>query len=298
MSKRRWIVLIGIGVVFITLFILWQSAIEKNRQIPVGPFQIAGNLYYVGTTNVTSFLLTGPEGHVLIDGAYPETAPTIIESIAKLGYDITDVKILLNSHAHADHAGGLAALKEASGGELWVSDADADLIEAGGRGDETFGPLRMLQHVGLATYPRAKVDRRLADGDTVRLGPIALTANITAGHTRGCTSWSFPVQDGERELLAVSICSLTLSPFISLVEPEVYPGIREDFENSFQRLRSMPADIFLASHTNWFKMQQKLRARNNTTNPVDPFIDHEGYLQFIESAENQFRTTIAKQQNR
>lgn len=297
MLKRRWIVVLGIGIVFVSLFILWQSAIEKNRQIPVGPFQIAENLFYVGTTNVTSFLLTGPEGHVLIDGAYPETAPMIIESISKLGYDISDVKILLNSHAHPDHAGGLAALKKASGGELWISEGDADLIEAGGRGDASFGPLRFLQFTGLGTFPRVVVDHRFEDGDTIRLGPIELTANVTAGHTRGCTSWSFPVQDGGRKLLAVNICSLTLSPFISLVEPETYPGIREDFERSFSTLHDIPADIFLASHTNWFNMKRKLLAQADSTNPADPFIDHEGYLNFIERAEKQFREVLAEQQN-
>lgn len=297
MLKKRWFVVLGLGIVLVTLFNLWQSAIEKNRQIPVGPFHIAGNLYYVGITNVTAFLLTGPEGHVLIDGAYPESAPAIIESISKLGYDISDVKVLLNSHAHADHAGGLAALKEASGAELWISEADAELVEAGGRGDASFGPLKMLQFSGLGTFPAVAVDHRFEDGDTIRVGPIELTANVTAGHTRGCTSWSFPVQDGDRELLALNICSLTLSPFVSLVEPETYPGIRTDFERSFEKLRSMPVDIFLASHTNWFNMQRKLLARSDSTNPVDPFIDHEGYLNFIESAERQFNEVLAEQQN-
>lgn len=136
LKKRRLVlvILMSVATIFVaTLFTLWRSAIKRNRQIPVGPVHIAGNLYYVGTTDVSSFLLTGPEGHVLIDGAYPETAPMIIESISKLGYDITDVKVLLNSHAHPDHAGGLATLQEASGAELWVSEEDADVIEAGGR---------------------------------------------------------------------------------------------------------------------------------------------------------------------
>lgn|SRR5574341_646425 len=100
---------------------LWRSAIKRNRSVPDEPFRIAGNLYYVGATGVTAFLLTGPEGHVLIDGGYPETAPLIMASIARLGFDITDVRVLLNSHAHSDHAGGLRALQEASGAELWIS---------------------------------------------------------------------------------------------------------------------------------------------------------------------------------
>lgn len=281
---------------FVVLFIQWQAAITRNRQVPVGPFRIAGDLYYVGTTNVTSFLLTGPEGHVLIDGAYPETAPMIIESIAKLGFDIADVKILLNSHAHADHAGGLAALQEASGAELWVSEGDADIIEAGGRKDPGMGPLRILQLFGMATFPPARVHRRLVDGEQVHLGPIELTANITAGHTRGCTSWSFRVQDGGRELLAVSIGSLTLMPFVSLVEPETYPGIRADYERGFARLRQLPADIFLASHTIWFDMDRKLHERANGTDPVTPFIDPDGYQAFIDRAEETFEDELREQQ--
>ena len=295
--KRRRLVFLGVGAtLFLVLFTLWQSAITKNRQIPVGPFRIADNLYYVGTTNVTSFLLTGPEGHVLIDGAYPETGPMIIESISKLGFEITDVKILLNSHGHADHAGGLALLQEVSGAELWISEGDAHLVERGGRGDRSFGPLRLLQFIGFGTFPEAHVDQRFKNGDTIRLGPIELTAHVTAGHTPGCTSWSFPVQDGERTLLAVSICSLTLSPFLSLVEPETYPGIKDDFERSFLTLRSLPADIFLASHTNWFDMQRKLSARDTAENPVEPFIDPEGYLTFIKRAEEQFLLELGKQQ--
>ncbi len=299
MTRKRKIVL-GCGgfflITFITLFFLWKSAITKNRQIPVGPFKIAENLYYVGTTNVTSFLLTDPEGHVLIDGAYPATAVTIIESIEKLGFNIEDVKIILNSHAHADHAGGLATLKEASGAELWVSKADADIIEAGGRGEPTLGPLRFGQSLGIATFPPVKVDRRFDDGQKVRVGEIELTAHITAGHTPGCTSWSFPVKDGDRELLAVSIGSLTISPFVSFVEPETYPGIREDFESSFERLKSLPADIFLASHTDWFNMQGKLR-QYNSSNPVISFIDPSGYLKFIEREEEDFKWVLQEQEN-
>ncbi len=296
-KRRRRLLIVGGGVIlFVALFTLWRSAITKNRQIPVGPFNIAGNLYYVGTTSVTSFLLTGSEGHVLIDGAYPETAPMIIESISKLGYDIADVKVLLNSHAHPDHAGGLAALQEASGAELWASKGDADFIEAGGSGDPSFGPLRFLQFFGLATFPAARVDHRFEDGDTIRIGSIALTAHVTAGHTPGCTSWAFPVQDKDRELLAVNICSLTLMPFASLFEPETYPGIRNDYERSFDTLRNLSADIFLASHTNWFSMQRKLNARDEAEDPTEPFIDPDGYVNFIDRAEEQYLKVLKEQQ--
>jgi metallo-beta-lactamase class B len=270
--KKRWlrVLLLVVGTLAILLVLLWRSAITRNRSVPSEPFQIAGNLYHVGHTGMAAFLLTGPEGHVLIDGGYPEHAPLIISSIAELGFDIADVKVLLNSHPHSDHAGGLRALQEASGAELWVSEGDADVMADGGRGDLALGPLRHLWLIGLLRFPAPRVDHRFEDGATIRVGSLELTAHVTAGHTRGCTSWSFPVRDGDRELLAVSICSLTLFPFVSLTEPEAYVGIRSDFERSFSTLRGLPADIFLGSHTDWFSMRRKRGERADAENPLGP----------------------------
>lgn len=291
--KRRWrIVLLGLVATLLALAITqWRAAIARNRSIPDASFQIAGNLYYVGSTGVTAFLLTGPEGHVLIDGGYPETAPLIIGSIATLGFDIRDVKILLNSHAHFDHAGGLRALQEASGAELWISEGDADVVAAGGKGDRSFGPLRFL---GIGRFDAPRVDRRFPDGTTIRLGPITLTAHVTGGHTPGCTSWAFPVQHGGRELLAVNICSLTLLPFMSFKDPGSYPGIRGDFERSFRRLRALDADLFLASHGSFFDLHRKRLARTAAADPVAPFIDPTGYQAFIDRADARFREKVER----
>jgi metallo-beta-lactamase class B len=292
-KRKSLLVVLGVAVALVMfLGYQWRAAIRRNRSVPDEPFQIAGNLYYVGATGVTSFLLTGPEGHVLIDGGYPETAPLIVASVAKLGFNIRDVKVLLNSHAHFDHAGGLRELQQASGAELWISEGDAELIAAGGAGDRTYGPFRYL---GLGRFPAARVDHRFKDGETVRVGPLALTAHVTAGHTPGCTSWSFPVRHGDRELLAVDICSLSLLPFMKLVEPESYPGIRSDFERSFRTLRSLPADIFLGAHGSFFDMYRKRRERATATDPAGPFIDRAGYLRYIDNAEKRFRETLAKQ---
>jgi metallo-beta-lactamase class B len=298
LTKRRWLaVLLGVVVaLFVVAFTQWRAAIKRNRSTPDEPFRITGNLYYVGAAGVTSFLLTGPEGDVLIDGGYPATASAIMASIAKLSFDIHDVKVLLNTHAHADHAGGLRALQQASGAELWISEGDAPVIAAGGAHDPTLVPQKYLGFLGLGRFPAPRIDHVFTDGATIRLGPIGLTAHVTAGHTPGCTSWSFPVRDGDRELLAVDICSLALLPFISLVEPETYPGIRADFERSFRALRSLPADIFLGSHSSWFNLQRKFRQRADAKDPVDPFVDRSGYLSFIDRAEATFRKTLAKQQ--
>jgi metallo-beta-lactamase class B len=296
LTLRRLMVLLA-GVVIaaaVVFFGKWRDATNNGGQKYAEPFRIAGNLYYVGANDVTSFLITGPQGHVLIDGGYPGTAPMIMASIARLGFKITDVKVLLNSHSHFDHAGGLAALQKASGADLWVSEGDADVVAHGGSGDPSAGIFRFITY--FIRYPAPRVDHRFKDGAKIDVGPIELTAHVTAGHTRGCTSWSFPVRDGNRELLVVHICGLKLMEGASLVEPETYPGMRADFEHTFQTLRSLPADIWLASHAREFGRWRKFQQRANARNPADPFIDRAGYLSTINEAEQSFRKALAEQQ--
>jgi len=294
MTTRRRIIFAAAMALVAILFFLWRAALSRNRSIPDEPVHIAGNLYYVGATAITSFLITGPQGHILIDGGYPETAPLIQASIAKLGFNIKDVKVLLNTHAHFDHAGGLRELQRASGAQLWISDGDAGIVAAGGAWDRaSFGALSFL---GVGRFPAPHIDHRFKDGDTVRLGPLALTAHITAGHTPGCTTWSFPVHDGDRELLAVDVCSLSVLPVMMFGEKESYPGIRADFERSFITLRNLPADIFLAPHAEFFDLARKRREQAHATDPAQPFIDRDGYVKYVDYAEKRFRAEVAKQQ--
>ena len=296
--RKYWrrILLGAFVALFAFLFVQWRAAIRRNRSIPDEPFRVAGNLYYVGATGVTSFLITGPEGHILIDGGYPETAPLIERSITRLGFDIRDVKVLLNTHAHSDHAGGLRELQQVSGAQLWVSEGDADIMAKGGSGDRaTYGPLRWL---GVGRFPAPRVDHRFRDGDTVRVGPLAVTAHLTAGHTPGCTTWAYPVRDGDRELLAVDVCSLSLLPFMKFVPTESYPGIRTDFERSFRTLRSLPADIFLGSHASFFALDRKRRARATAVDSVAPFIDRAGYERYIDESERRFRKELEREEKK
>jgi metallo-beta-lactamase class B len=276
----------------------WKSAIDRGGQEPAEPFRIAGNLYYVGTNDVTAFLLTGPEGHVLIGDGRAASASMIMESIANLGFDIVDVKVLLNSHAHFDHAGALAALQKASGAELWISEGDADVVTAGGAGDSSLGPFRFVSYIPLFRYPPPRVDHRFKDGATIHVGPIELTAHIMAGHTPGSTSWSFPVRDGDRELLAVSICDMVPPLYLSRGEAERCRRARTDFERAFRTLRSLPADIFLAAHARDFGRWRKLQERANAKNPTDPFIDRAGYRSFIDKTEENLRNDLADLQRR
>jgi metallo-beta-lactamase class B len=283
LTARRWLlILLAVAAVPAAIgFRNWREASRNGGQLPAEPFRIAGNLYYVGASDVASFLITGPEGHVLIDGGYPGTPPLIMASIAKLGFDIRDVEVLLNSEPHYDHAGGLAALQEASGARMWASEPSADVIASGGSDDPAL--LRFLVWIGIARYPAPRVDHRFKDGDTIRVGPVAVTAHLTPGHTRGCTSYSIPVHDGTRVLQAVSACSLVMLGIAR------YPGHQADFERTFRVLRSLPADIWVTSHARLFGRYRKFAARAAARDSVNPFIDPAGYRAYIDSGEARFR---------
>ena len=271
------------GVLALVLVGRSLNATKRGGQGPAEPFRIAGNLYYVGATDVSAFLITGPEGHIVLDGGYPTTAPMIIASIAKLGFSIKDVRVLLNSEPHPDHAGGLGVLQQESGAQLWASEASAASLVSGGDDPDIVLPLRALVWVGVLGYPKMRVDHRFKDGDTIRLGPLALTAHITGGHTRGCTSWSFDVRDGDRVLNVVSACDL------GRLATSQYPDQKADLERSFGVLRSLPVDIWVTCHARWWGRYPKFVASASAKDPVEPFIDPEGYKAYIDSAEADLR---------
>jgi metallo-beta-lactamase class B len=290
-TTRRWLAVLAVPAA-VALFFFgreWSHKSEQKGQAPAEPFRIAGNLYYVGANDLASFLLTGPEGDVLIAGGYPANAPLVIANVAGLGFDIRDVKVLVNSDAFGDNAGALAALQQASGAALWISDADADVIAAGGAGGSSLGTFNFLTFLPFWKYPSPRVDHRFKDGDTIRLGTIELTAHVTGGHTPGSTSWSFPIHDGNRELLAIHVCNLDPPPALYI---GAHPEIRAGFERSFRVLASLPADIWMTTHARTFGRYRKFTERANAKNPADPFIDRQGYLNYIDSAEETFRKLI------
>ncbi len=226
---------------------LSEYAINGRWNEPFEPFNVIGNIYYVGTAGVSSFLITTPQGHFLLDGILPQSAPQIISNIAALGFDVRDVRYLLNSHAHIDHAGGLAGLQRASGATLVASAADKPVLEAG---DIGYGP-----SAGMA-FPPVRVDRVIGDGESLSLGGVTLTAHLTPGHTAGCTSWSMPAvgADGARHT-AFFHCSATVAG--QALVPESYPGMVEAFRATFAVVRRIEADVFLANHDNFFALQEK-----------------------------------------
>jgi metallo-beta-lactamase class B len=254
---------------------------------PVDPFRIAGNLYFVGASDISSYLIATPAGHVVIDAGYESTVPQIEKNIRALGFKVEEVRILLNTQAHFDHAAGFAQLKKDSGAQLMVSGPDADVIEDGGHHDFSFGDAH--------PFPAVHVDRRLHDGDAVTLGKLALRAHVTAGHTKGCTTWTFSVSESNRELHVVDICGLTVLDTTHLRGNAAYPDIAGDYEKTFVALRQLPVDIFIGAHPSYYDGAAKAAALKANPAGPNPFIDPGGYKEYVDVSEQRFRAALAKE---
>lgn len=255
---------------------------------PTTAFQVADNLYYVGTEGLSSFLITTPRGHILIDGAMPSSAKDIEAGITSLGFKPSDVKILLNTHAHFDHAGGLAQLKRDTGARLEASAPDRKALET--------GTYPGSEDVKAFDFPPVKVDRVLNHGDQVTLGGATLTAHITPGHSAGCTTWTFPVTIQGQKHEAVVYCSTSVAAnrLASKAKGPQYPGIVEDYRKAFAKLKTIKADVFLAPHGEQFAMQAK-RSKLASGAP-SPFVDPGELARVVAKSEADFETQLAKQQ--
>jgi len=257
---------------------------EWNQPAPA--FRILGNIHYVGTNELAAYLLTTPEGHILIDGGLPESAPLIEASIGKLGFKMEDVKILLTTQAHFDHVGSLAALAKASGGQVMVMVGDQEIVEQGGKGDYLFGDK--------PSFPATQVARVLRDGTPVTLGGTTLIAIATPGHTRGCTTFTTSVEEDGRPLLVVFPGSTSVNPGTRLVKHESYPGIKADYEQTFATLSSLAPDVFLGAHTGFFDLAGK-RERLLKGEKPNPFIDPAGYKKWVGEMKSRFDKLIAEE---
>jgi metallo-beta-lactamase class B len=258
---------------------------------PFPPYRIIGNIYYVGSQELSVYLITTPEGNVLINSNLEKSVPMIRESIEKLGFRFSDTKILLISHAHWDHCAGSEAVKELTGAKYMVMDADVPAIEDGGR--INFGRDAKFAESGTSQYQPAKVDRVLHDGDQVKLADTVLTAHLTPGHTKGTTTWTMRVADGGKTYNVVIVGSPNVNPGYKLVNNARYPQIASDYERMFRVLKSLPCDIFLGAHGDYYGMEAKY-ARMKEGNP-NPFIDPDGYKSYIAEREQTFRAELAKQ---
>ena len=254
---------------------------------PFPPHRIVGNVYYVGTRGLASFLITTPEGHILINSDLESTVPMIRDNVEKLGFHFSDVKILLISHAHFDHAAGGALIKKMTGAKYMVMDADVAEVESGGKTDFQYGDSADTQ------FPATRVDRVLHDGDEVKLAGTVLVAHLTPGHTRGCTTWTTKVVDHGKSLNVVIVGSPNVNPGYKLVNNAVYPQIAQDYENTFKALKSLPCDIFLGAHGSYYGMESKFaRLKQGGANP---FIDPGGYKSYVAEREQAFHAELKKQ---
>ena len=262
-------------------------AMPPSWSAPTAPFKIADNLYYVGTQGISSFLITTPKGHILIDGAMPTSAKLIEAGITKLGFKPSDVKILLNTHAHFDHAAGLAELKRDTGAEMISSEGDRKALETG----KYIGS----EAVTMLDFAPVKVDRVVRDGERVRLGGAVLTAHVTPGHTAGCTTWTFDVRVAGVSRPAMVYCSTSVAAnrLVSKTLGPQYPGIVEDDRASFMKLATMKADIFLAPHAEQFGLDAK-RAKLGSSGP-NPFVDPTELQRFVAGSAAEFERDLAKQ---
>ena len=246
---------------------------QMNQQFP--PHKIVGNLYYVGSPILSSFLITTPEGHILINSAYEATVPAIRASIEQLGFRMSDVKILLGSHAHGDHMEGDALVKEMSGAQVMAMEQDVPA----------------LQKIMPGGKPHP-IDKVLHDGDHVTLGGTTLVARLTPGHTRGCTTWTLKVQDGGKSYDVVIIGSVGVNPGFILVNNKDVPEIAAEYRRSFRILRSLPCDIPLGSHPAMYGMAEKHARLSKSPNP---FIDPQGYKTEVNLMEQVFNAEVARQ---
>jgi metallo-beta-lactamase class B len=231
-----------------------RAAVNPDWTAPQTPFRIAGNLYYVGSRDLAAYLIVTPAGNILINTNLESSPPQIRASVERLGFRWRDTRILLNSQAHSDHAGGNAEVVRETSAKLMVMDGDVHAMETGDAHD--FGGPE------LTPFPAVHVDRILHDGDTVKLGGTTLTAHKTAGHTRGCTTWTLQVTEAGRKLNVVIVGGFAALDSYQLVDmphhPASYPGILRDFLHGFAVERSLPCDIFLGAHGIYFNMQEKL----------------------------------------
>jgi len=253
--------------------------LRKDWSQPFPPHKVIGNIYYVGSNNLSTYLITTPQGHILINSDFEDTVPVIRKSVEQLGFTFSDVKILLGSHAHGDHMEADAMIKELTGARVMAMDRDVPALE------------KMMP--GGKKHP---IDRVLHDSDEVKLGDVTLTAHLTAGHTKGCTTWTMKAQEGGKSYDVVIVCSAGVNPGYVLVNNKDYPQIADDYAATYKKLRALPCDVFLGAHGTFYDLESKYaKSLKRGQDDPNPFIDHAGYLAYIDQKEKEMQAMLAGQ---
>ena len=278
-AARTWMLIAGLAV--LPSLALAQTVEDRTQDRVAFPsHKVIANVYSVGTGTLNSFLFTTPQGHILVNSNFEETLPLLKEAVEKLGFKMTDVKIILGSHAHADHMSGNAGLKEMTGGaQVVVMEQDVMAYRA------LKSPTGKMQ----------PLDRTIKDGETVTLGGTTLTAHLTPGHTRGCTTWTTQVQDGGKRLNLAIACG-GLQEDARLVGNRNYPEIAEDFAKSIKIYKALPVDVFLASHAWFYDPAGKYARAQKSANP-NPYIDPAGYKKWVDEMQGNWDRLMAEQKN-
>jgi metallo-beta-lactamase class B len=278
-----------VRALLVSLCLVASAGAQQNPDWtrPFPPFKLIGNVYWVGTYDLSTYLIATDAGHILINTGLAETVPEIKNGVEQLGFDFGDVEILLATHAHWDHVAGLAELERLTGAQVWMSEADAVLLEDGGKSDFRFGNDRDT------SFEPVIVDRRLLDQDTIALGGVTLTAHHHPGHTKGATSFTLTVREGDRDYRVVIANMGSINPGVTVSGMPKYPTIGDDYARTFAAQKALPVDVFLASHASQFGMHQKYRPGD----PYDPnrFVDPNGYLAAVERLERSFREQLARE---
>jgi metallo-beta-lactamase class B len=275
----------------LTLALMWTLggvAVLALRQAPapgsqtVDAYKVIGNIYYVGSTDISSHVISTKAGLILLDTGTTQMVPVIRANVEKLGFRVEDIKIILSSHAHWDHVEGHAAMQALTGAQVVALGEDATAIANGVDNSA----------LGAQGWRPVKVDRILKDGESVTLGGVTMQAHLTPGHTKGCTTWTMTVQEGSRSYLVVFVGGISVNEGVKLVGNTRHPNIIDDYARTFRVLKDLHADVFLAQHPNIYGMAEKLQ-RLKAGGSANPFIDPQGYQRAISEAEGRYVKQLA-----
>jgi metallo-beta-lactamase class B len=263
-----------------------QENAEWVRPFP--PFKILGNVYWVGTWDLSTYLITTPAGNILINTGMPSTVPQILANVEQLGFKLSDTKILTATHGHVDHVAGMALLKGVTGAKLVISEPDVSLLESGGKTDFRFG------ETASAHFEPVKVDQKLKDGDKITLGGMEITAHLNPGHTKGATSFTFDMPEGGKTYHVIIANLGSINPGVKVSGMPSYPNIATDYARTFHDQKEMKIDVFLASHASQFGLHKKYQPGD----PYNPnrFVDPTGFHDAVDRLEKTYREQLAKEQ--
>ena len=273
----------------VSLCLALPAAAQQNTEWrqPFPAFKLVGNVYWVGTYDLSTYLITTDAGHILVNTGFEDTVPLIVAGVEQLGFKMADVKILLATHAHGDHVAGLAELKRLTGARMMMSEADAVLLEDGGISDFRFGDGRT------PSFDPVQVDRRLKDQDKIELGGVTLTAHHHPGHTKGATSFTFSVREGGRDYRVGIVNMAGINAGVTVSGMPKYSTIADDYARTFAAQKALPVDVFFASHAAQFGMHDKYKP-GDAYNP-DRFVDPQGYRAAVERLEKTYLEQLARE---